>query len=554
MTKRFASPVRVTDNGACKKDSSGTVFGGNYCKDFCESLVVEGDEKVACVKEGVPLSGKRGSSRPTMVILPSSDNFQVLLGYEKSKGMGLEGEKGANRTDWGKNAFFHSFPFNTPDTVAPGTQLNLPELDESGDPITAEDGALLYHNARRVRVVAQPTSNMGEEGFAAYLMWREGREGHGQPAHVMGRRLLGGHLPGNLECTESREVSTDQGPKSVCIKGVEDLNEKQLPAEEGDLTDARAHRGFLRGDFLAVLYTFTTNWGRGEGKPYDVYLRRSFNGGKKWTNFSTGNEEAPKNLSNLRTGEEDGNGGWSAMEPRLVPTPGTIKDPVTKAVLTASDVQNDMVFYVSYCTTHNPHSGGERFLQEDEDGDGGMPTGTDVPKDILVTWTDNYGQTFKEVYNYKAGKWQYPYIAKTSGQPDTGPEPNESFGAPQLKITPAGDRMYASYQGNVKKDPFLPARRSLEESNGPCNGHSGQGSDVCTNSTQFDPFFDYDIDGKDGVTTNDLWMWKRCCGGNNRNCRGVGGICDFDGVSFRTCFRSGVFLFILGWFYGGLIL
>lgn len=296
------------------------------------------------------------------------------------------------------------------------SQLNLPELDENFEPIVV-NGTLVYHNARRVRIIAQPLKSMGEHDLAAYLIWREGPEGHGQPAHIMGRRLLGGHLPRDLECKGIRDTEFGK----ICTGGVEDLNADQLPEVEGDLTDARAHRGFLRGDFLAILYTFTTKWGRGDGQPYDAYLRRSFDGGHKWRAFNN-KPEGPKNLSNLRSGEADGNSGWSVMEPRLVATPGTINP---KAPKSPSDVQNQMVFYVAYCTTHNPHSGeGERFLNEDDEG---MPLSHETPKDIYWTYTDNYGETFKQVWNENAEKWQYPWLAKTSGAPAPG-QPLPSFG------------------------------------------------------------------------------------------------------------------------------
>lgn len=501
----------MTDNASCKWDPvTETVRGAPYCEEICRygGWLPEPEEPdkthyLTCLKDGVPLSGNTGASRPTMVILPESDGFQTLIGYEQTKGMGHGGDKDEERDDWGKNAFFHSFPFNSPDVVTPGTQLNLPEFDEPSDvPLTTDDGLLVYHNARRVRIIAQPAKNMGSEGLAAYFLWREGPEGHGQPAHIMGRRMLGGHSPAHLECTALRWVNTKSGYQEFCAKGVEDLNAGQWPEADGDLTDARAHRGFVRGDFLAILYTFTTKWGRGEGKPYDVYLRRSFNGGRKWTSFDNGKEEEPRNLSVLRY-EADAHGGWSTMEPRLVATPGTIKN--KGAVLSPSDVQNDMVFYVAWCTTHNPHAGGGRALQD------GMPLSTDVPKDIYYTYTENYGETFKMIFNDGSGKWQYPWLAHTTGPPGTPDDALQSYGAPQMKITPSGEKMWATFEGN--SDASIAAVGGGGA--GPCASAGQAGSDVCYNGTVIDPFVAYDVNGDSVVDTEDLWTWQRSCKNDN---------------------------------------
>lgn len=116
---RFTSPVRVTDNGSCKIDPDGNVYGGTYCEDICNAAGGTSEELLdpqgyyICVKDGVPLDGKKGSSRPTMVILPTKDDalgvpagWQVLIVYEKSKGMGLDGEKEVEREDWGKSKYY----------------------------------------------------------------------------------------------------------------------------------------------------------------------------------------------------------------------------------------------------------------------------------------------------------------------------------------------------------------------------------------------------------------------------------------------------------------
>ena len=44
-------------------------------------------------------------------------------------------------------------------------------------------------------------------------------------------------------------------------------------------SDAKAHRGFLRGDYFVFGYSFTPNWGRLGGDHMDFFVRRSFDGG-----------------------------------------------------------------------------------------------------------------------------------------------------------------------------------------------------------------------------------------------------------------------------------
>ncbi len=47
--------------------------------------------------------------------------------------------------------------------------------------------------------------------------------------------------------------------------------------------DALAHRGALNGDDLIIAYSWTPNWGRNANDKYDLFIRRSFNGGQSWT-------------------------------------------------------------------------------------------------------------------------------------------------------------------------------------------------------------------------------------------------------------------------------
>ena len=48
-------------------------------------------------------------------------------------------------------------------------------------------------------------------------------------------------------------------------------------------TDARAQRGALHQDNLIIGYSWTPNWGRSANDKYDLFIRRSFDGGQAWT-------------------------------------------------------------------------------------------------------------------------------------------------------------------------------------------------------------------------------------------------------------------------------
>lgn len=53
----------------------------------------------------------------------------------------------------------------------------------------------------------------------------------------------------------------------------------------GMFSNARSHRGFIRGDFLGAAYSWSPNWaaGRNGNDRYNFYVRRSFDGGQTWT-------------------------------------------------------------------------------------------------------------------------------------------------------------------------------------------------------------------------------------------------------------------------------
>ena len=112
---RFSTPVRVTDNAACKvehetdvdgnivRDDFGNVVpkkendsylhkGGPYCIENCASLTENKNDiakyPLSCISSsGFTLDGNTGASRPNMFLLPDADmGVRVVLSYEESKG------------------------------------------------------------------------------------------------------------------------------------------------------------------------------------------------------------------------------------------------------------------------------------------------------------------------------------------------------------------------------------------------------------------------------------------------------------------------------------
>ncbi len=52
---------------------------------------------------------------------------------------------------------------------------------------------------------------------------------------------------------------------------------------------SKGHRGFIDGDFVMFLYAWSPNWrlnAKGSDR-YDLYIRRSFDGGETWTTTPT---------------------------------------------------------------------------------------------------------------------------------------------------------------------------------------------------------------------------------------------------------------------------
>ncbi len=404
------------------------------------------------------------------------------------------------KPDMGKNVIYHSFDLTKPETVAGGGIINQPETDADSNPVYLVDefGArlldwkdepqLAYENARRVRFITQPKSKKGVSGTVLVALYREGEEGSGKPADIFMRRMkapstgnpyaFGNFLPGaeNLSSVEPTRTFRDPFDLEKPIKMLRwtwsDANLTDSSAKN-PFSDARAHRGALNGDDLLIGYSWTPNWGRKANDKYDFYIRRSFDGGQAWTTdpmdtataiehnvvfrvpvideinqevtwdeevvttpYGPGDAEPPRNVSNLR------NNRISVLEPRLVKTPGTIKNPDGTATDYTEDIWDKSVYQLAYGLEFNQNT---------------LPDGVEYPKlplDIYYSQTVDKGQRYQSVIVTPQGG---------SGKPEEGWNPlakdKPQQGAAQLRQTPDGSRMYGIWLEEGDKGSDIIFRR-----------------------------------------------------------------------------------------------
>ncbi|HSN54533.1 MAG TPA: sialidase family protein, partial [Candidatus Sulfomarinibacteraceae bacterium] len=327
---------------------------------------------------------------------------------------------------------------------------------------------LAYENARRVRFIPQPKSKAGDSGTVLVALYRQGEEGSGKPADVFMRRIVApskgnpyaftAFLPGAQNVSSVTPTVTFQDPfdatkpvKMLRWSWTEDNLNDASAAYARD--DAMADRGALNGDDLIIAYSWTPNWGRNANDKYDLFVRRSFDGGQTWTTdsdggvvehsvayrvpivdyetqtvawdeevvttaYNPGDSEPPRNVSNLR------NNRTSVLEPRLVKTPGTILTDGYPLYL--EDVQDTSVYQVAY---------GLEFNQNQEPNDAVFPK---MPLDIYYSRTADKGQHYEEVIVTPQDG---------GGKPEVGWNPlakdKPQQGAAQIRQTPDGSRMYA---------------------------------------------------------------------------------------------------------------
>jgi predicted ATPase len=253
--------------------------------------------------------GQPGASRPNLQLSGSI----AAIAYEETACPGGNG---------GKCIVYHSFPYSSHDTNSAGTIVSD-----------------VTRTSRRVRFVLQGASAAGMSRLRAVLLWRESPVvAPGAPADIIVRR--------GLVDTAARPGSTGLLPADILADAPQNMT--RVAASGGN---ANAHRAIVRGSFIGLAYNLTSRMEAADAKKtatpwanYNLIFTRSTADGQadSWS--------PPLNLSRVTSPS------YTVVEPRLVPTPGTIVNPLTGAP-DAGDQQDTNVLYVAFATAKNTLAG-----------------------------------------------------------------------------------------------------------------------------------------------------------------------------------------------------
>ena len=250
-------------------------------------------------------TGQPGASRPALALSGTT----AVVAYEETACPGGNG---------GKCVIYHSFNYSAHDANYSGN--------------IASDVA---HHARRSRLFLQGASMAGTSNLRTVLMWRESPvAAMAAPADIVIRR--------GLVDTLARPGSNGFAPADVLAEPPQYMT--NVAATGGN---SNAHRAVLRGSFVGVAYDQTPSMdgANPEKTPvptanYNLFFTRSARSGE------AGSWSAPLNLSRIESPA------LTVVEPRMVPTPGSIINPLT-GTPDPGDVQNPEVIYASFATEGN---------------------------------------------------------------------------------------------------------------------------------------------------------------------------------------------------------
>jgi hypothetical protein len=220
---------------------------------------------------------------------------------------------------------------------------------------------------------------------------------------------------------------------------------------------AKGHRGYLWGDMAVVMYAWSPNWklnAKGSDR-YELYIRRSFDGGKTWTttpeswggkgtttcetmrdgdtasdqsdvctSYAAGAPEQARNVSQLKSAEGTGTNKFTILDPRYAPDPPTMPTIEGTGTDANSDVFNPSRFFVVYETGDNT------TVTE------GEAEALDLFYGRAVNFGDHYQVGSEEATLLGSSAWNNEFARLTTG---TSVEAEEA----SLAMTPAGDTLYA---------------------------------------------------------------------------------------------------------------
>lgn len=331
------------------------------------------------IKDGAD-NGPERSTRPQLAIVGPT----AVYAYEEVKGL--------EKFDTGKYIRYHTFPaFGYVGGVFATTQTHASSTHDfaiAGD-VTNGQGWIVSkpdENARRVRIVFQGTPGT-TTGQVLCFIYKQGLYDQGGPSDIMCRMGIKdttadpnstGLRPEDLvPGINFSSTATYPLPKGLASGSDRELAGGNAPATnlssrlgltagtDGDnLEDARAHRGVMVGDQLAIGYTWTDDQALArytDLRNYNFYIRRTFDGGQTW--------DGPRNISNLPDTT------LSVREPRMVKCPKPKNPAETQATLT----------YIVAWGTH---------VNEYEH----LSTRT-LNRDLYITRTQDFGNNYDPVQN-----------------------------------------------------------------------------------------------------------------------------------------------------------
>jgi hypothetical protein len=250
-------------------------------------------------------TGLPGASRPNLQLSGTT----AVVAYEETACVG-----GSS----GKCIVYHAFPYSAHDSNYAGTIISD-----------------VTQNARRVRFFLQGASAAGTSPLRAVVLWRQTPFiTPAAPSDIMVRR--------GLVDTAARPGSTGFLPSDILADTAQNMTNV---ARFGG--NANAHRAVVRGSFIGLAYDLTPDMdGANPEKTavptanYNLFFTRSTKNGE------AGSWSLARNLSRIDSPA------LTVVEPRMVPTPGTIVNPLT-GTPDPGDTQDPNVLYACYATETN---------------------------------------------------------------------------------------------------------------------------------------------------------------------------------------------------------
>ncbi|RBP32308.1 hypothetical protein DET50_10477 [Marinobacter pelagius] len=275
------------------------------------------------------------------------------------------------------------------------------------------------------------------------------------------------------------QVGFDKVATWIQCPGSPDCTEDLLGSNLDDqswynpLDVAKGHRGYLWGDLAVVMYAWSPNWKRNAvgSDRYDLYIRRSFDGGRTWTttpadwggagtrtcefmrdgedaagdsqvctDYMAGAPEQARNVSQLQSADGTSTYRFTILDPRYAPDPPTmpsIESELEGATDPDSDVFNPSRFFVVYET-------GDNTTVEE-----GEAEALDLFYGRGINFGDHYQVASSEdvLISGCTATFCNEFDRLTTGT-------NVSAEESSLVMTPAGDTLYASWAQFNTADPL----------------------------------------------------------------------------------------------------